>query len=479
MKTSIFYRLLLGYLAIFLLVAAASVYAIVQLDRLNDLTRSVQRDDNRMMDLEKSMTDSFLSQVRNERKFVITKDKALLQQFLLFEGDFGRFLQQAREVGKDGVADSLLRRIQKAHASYVSLFHRERSLIEDNVDYDREAISREKEHLSETILSDLRELKIKGQQDIFAKLEKLDTLGTAAIRFTVALTLASLIAGICISFFITHSITRPIGLLETKTREIARGNLEDDLDVVSPPEIGRLAKAFNAMCSRLKEVDKMKSDFFSMMSHELRTPLTSIKEGIGLLLDEGSEHVNDRQRRILAILAEESHRLIALVNSVLDLAKMEAGMMSYHFEPANVARLIERVMIEIAPLAEAKKVELHSEVGPLPLVKLDSEGILKVLRNLVGNAVKFTKKGTVTVVARVTPEGVMVKVSDSGPGIPRENLVSIFEKFQQGGHSGPLNGGGTGLGLAIARHILSSHGGKIWAESKLSHGSTFTFLLPF
>jgi len=148
------------------------------------------------------------------------------------------------------------------------------------------------------------------------------------------------------------------------------------------------------MSGKLKMVDKMKSDFFSSMSHELRTPLTSIKEGISLLQDGVGGTVTEKQKRLLAILSEESKRLINLVNSLLDLSKMEAGMMTYTFEQESLAPLIGRATTEMIPLVETKKITLETKIDEkLPTIKMDRERILQVLRNLIGNGVKFTPKG--------------------------------------------------------------------------------------
>jgi len=159
---------------------------------------------------------------------------------------------------------------------------------------------------------------------------------------------------------------------------------------------------------------------------------------------------------------------------------MEAGMMAYTFESTPLAPLVDKAMLEIAPLVEAKKISLEKRIDEkLPILKIDRERILQALRNLIGNAVKFTPdKGQVTVLARPVDHGVEVSVVDTGPGIPPENLTTIFNKFQQATPSGPSQASGTGLGLAVVRHIISSHGGRIWAESEPGQGSTFTFVLP-
>ena len=156
-------------------------------------------------------------------------------------------------------------------------------------------------------------------------------------------------------------------------------------------------------------------------------------------------------------------------------------MMVYAFNRSDLFGLIKRAVREIEPLAEAKsiKITIESDKG-LPLIRVDNERILQVLRNLIGNAVKFTPKdGHVQVLVKIFEQGIKVSVSDTGVGIAKESLMTIFDKFQQEEvltHSHKIKG--TGLGLSLVKHIIKAHGGKIWAESTLGQGSTFTFVLP-
>jgi len=188
------------------------------------------------------------------------------------------------------------------------------------------------------------------------------------------------------------------------------------------------------MCEKLKTVDKMKSDFISTMAHELRTPLTSIKEGTSLLMEGVGGGITETQKKLLKIISVESHRLIDLVNASLDLSKIEAGMMAFNFTPAQISPLLQRVVAEVRPWAMAKgvRMEIHDPPG-LPLVPMDTERILQVLRNLLGNAIKFTPDGgTVNVLARYEEKKVYVTVRDTGIGISRDNLTDIFEKIPPG-----------------------------------------------
>jgi len=160
---------------------------------------------------------------------------------------------------------------------------------------------------------------------------------------------------------------------------------------------------------------------------------------------------------------------------------MEAGMMAYDFHQENFAPLIQMVTMEMAPIMEAKKIQTRTEIGEgLPSLKLDRERALQALRNLIGNAAKYTPEGgKIQISAHRRDYGVEFSVKDTGPGIPKENLKNIFNKFHQYPIKTSEQGNGTGLGLAFVQHIVTAHGGKVWAESVPEHGSTFTFVLPY
>lgn len=479
MRLSLFARLVIGYLAVFALLIAISVYAIQELRQFNVITRSILEKDNRVLDYEKKLADSLLSQIRYERKFVITKDQALYREFLKFRNEFEKYLNSALTVS-DAKSAPLLNAVKQDHERYKELFAKEREQIKAQNDYPQAWYKNEKDKVSDAILASLERLQSERHQDTYEKVRNLAEAGARAQQMAATMTVAALVLILAISFMITRSVNRPMTLLKNKTREIAKGRFEGDLQIAAPPEIAELAVAFNLMCHKLSMLDKMKSDFFASMSHELRTPLTSIKEGTGLLLDGVGGPTTEKQKKLLRILVEESNRLIDLVNSLLDLSKMEAGMMHYNFTKASLVPLIRKAIDEMTPLLEAKEIQLETDIaGALPAVSLDNERMLQALRNLIGNAVKFTpKSGRVTVAARPLDGKLKVSIHDTGPGIAAENLNAIFDKFRQGHPQGAYSANGTGLGLAIAKHVISSHGGEIWAENHPQRGSIFTFVLP-
>ena len=479
MRSSLFSRLTLGYLAIFLSVAAVGAYQILKLREIVERTESILSVDNRVLDYEKTLAVSLERLDRVERRYIITKDERLHEELVRLKEEFNIQLRNAMALG-DAASAALLAHIEQAHRNYEELTAEEAGLIRAKKAYREDQFKQDKVKLVEEIQASLKRLTVERQQTTDRKVRELANAADQALKVSVMITAGCLVAIVLMSLLITRGIARPLALLKNKTREIAGGSFEGGLQIRSPREIGDLAQAFNLMCERLKELDRMKDDFYASMAHELRTPLTCIKEGTAQLLDGVGGETTERQRKLLAILAEESNRLIGVVNSLLDLAKMDAGMMSYDFETVSLDPLIRRAVAEITPLVEAKQIILQSAVDePLPSARLDPERILQVLRNLIGNAVKFTPRGgQVKILARPVNGKLEVSVKDSGQGIPAESLTTIFEKFSQVNHRGANTKHGTGLGLAIARNIITSHGGEIWAESQLGQGSTFVFVLP-
>jgi len=485
MKLSIFTRLVVGYFAIFILAMAVSIYTINQLHQLERVTRSILAVENRLVDDEQRLSDSLFTLMRYERKFIIIKDAGLYNQFLQTSEDFDKKFKETVSLSNNKKVKEMLTDLKHYYDHYQSLFQTEVQFIRSGEQYPLERYKEEKDQAIDSIAEILKNLRAFNQRSIYNKVKKLDEIEAAAGRVAIVIGLAALTIGIIISVFITVSITKPLSVIKRKTREIAKGNFESELTLSSPPEIKDLAQAFNLMCAKLKEIDRTKTEFYSLMSHELRTPLTTIKEGTNLFLDslKGKE-ITEKQKRLITIINEECNRLINLVNSLLDLSRMEAGMMVYNFTRTDITLLINRITREMEPLTETKNITIETGNSEgLPTVKADIEKILEVLRNLIGNAVKFTHNGgTVRIKAAKTTGGqgefIEVSVEDTGTGIPQDKIETIFDKFRTVSFGGSGKIMGSGLGLYIVKQIITDHGGKIWVNSITGKGSTFTFALP-
>jgi two-component system sensor histidine kinase GlrK len=268
--------------------------------------------------------------------------------------------------------------------------------------------------------------------------------------------------------------------LKEKTKEVAKGRYPQPLNILSPPEIKDLATAFDTMCERLRELDDMKKDFISHVSHKLRTPLTAIQEASSMLLEGVFTRAPDKEYELFSIIKDECKRLIDEVNRILDLSRMEAGMMDYHFETCGIIPIIQKIVLKLTPLGQKKGVDFEVNLrDELPLVRIDQERITQVVEELLGNALKFTAgEDKITISALTNKTGMLeVSVADTGCGIPEKELERVFDKFKriEGGRAAAR---GTGLGLSIAKHIITVHGGQIWAGSEPKKGSVFSFTLP-
>lgn len=233
---------------------------------------------------------------------------------------------------------------------------------------------------------------------------------------------------------------------------------------------------------RLKELDHLKSAFLANMSHELRTPLNSILGFTQVILEGIDGPVTEEMHTDLGLIEKNSKHLLALINDVLDMAKIEAGRVSLTLETMKLAPLLDDVIKTMSSLAQEKSLYLRLESHLQPGMSLlaDSIRIRQVLINLIGNAVKFTKDGGITIQADQSEDTVHIQVIDTGIGVPEEKLESIFEAFSQVDTSTTRQTGGTGLGLPISRRLVELHGGKLWAESEgvEGKGSVFHLQLP-
>ncbi len=244
-------------------------------------------------------------------------------------------------------------------------------------------------------------------------------------------------------------------------------------------ENARVFDALKAANQRLQEVDRLKTEFLANMSHELRTPLNSIIGYAELLLMGINGDLDPESARDVQAIYDNGQQLLALINDVLDLAKIEAGRMQLEREAIEVASLLEDVRVRNAGLLLRKPVELKVVVEPdLPPVWADPVRIRQILGNLVSNAVKFTTEGSIYLRAYRQGPDLCLAVEDSGIGIAPEAQASIFDKFRQLDGSATRMSDGTGLGLAITRHLVELHGGWIGVDSEVGRGSVFTVRLP-
>ncbi len=299
---------------------------------------------------------------------------------------------------------------------------------------------------------------------------------------------------------LSSAIVQPIMRLVNAMSEMKRGNMNVAATVESSDEIGLLADSFNGMITQirddfqqideqrqrleqqnaeLKRLDKMKDQFLSNTSHELRTPLNGIAGLADAMLSGADGPLNPEERKHVRMILQSSQRLSHLVNSLLDFSKVRSKTLELHIRPFPLPEVVDVALTFLRPQADEKGLELRMDFPKnLPEVYGDIDKVEQILTNLLGNAVKFTREGSVTVSARQEGDMVKILVRDTGIGIQREAQERIFSPFEQADGSTTREFGGTGLGLAISKELVKLHHGEIGVISEPGAGSEFYFTLP-
>jgi signal transduction histidine kinase len=295
-------------------------------------------------------------------------------------------------------------------------------------------------------------------------------------------TMAAIAVAIAVSLIITRQIIAPIKALSQASHRIAAGSYAERVKLAGKhpdhlDELGQLAWDFNRMAEHLEHDETLRRQLIGDVSHELRTPLTAIKGSLEALLDG----VLPSEPETFEQIHQEAERLQRIVNDLQELSQVEAGAYRLDLRSLAVADLIAIVVTRLEHQFGEKAVTLVVNIpDELPLVSGDSDRLIQVLTNLVGNGLQYTQAGgRVMIQANQSGDDVHIQVSDTGIGIPVEHLPHLFTRFYRVDKSRSRGGGGSGIGLTIARHLIEAHGGRIWADSQGSgYGSTFTFTLP-
>jgi len=527
--------MVVGYITIACFMLAMSFYLMFRLNHLNKVTDSVTTEDVPSIRICEKLIDTLFEQIRNEKKYNITKDSAFLDIFNIkkkkfldrvesLEATFPESLTEngekntilgkifyaiqtkllghikSLETSPDKEKAILISQIKEYYDKYISLVSDETTPAEnqENIPTGNDW-EEEKKQALEQLTESINQLTLNYQTALFNKMEVFQTTVRETTKISLAIIIFAILFGTVFSYFFTRRICYPIKILQDATDRIASGDLDSRITVNSNDEIGNLGNAFNKMCNKLKELDHMKSEFISNISHNIKTPLTAILEANELMLDRVAGQLSESQIKLLNISKENTVRLTMMVNDLLDISRAEAGLMRYNFQHSDIYDVIHKSINDIRFLAENNNIHIQFDTTAyIPKILLDSDKITQVLDNVLSNAIKFTPPGgTITIKAKevdssfVSPDIVkqnqpnnvhsfiQISISDTGIGIPVEYHKKIFDKFQQVNNTGKSSIKGTGLGLSIAKHIVIDHGGDIWVENNSSgNGTTFRFVLP-
>ncbi len=295
-------------------------------------------------------------------------------------------------------------------------------------------------------------------------------------RFLLWGGLLAIAIALVITLYLSRRISSPVKVLTTSARKLGRGDFSQRVSIKGKGEIAELAQAFNSMADDLERDEKLRQNLVADTAHELRTPLTNLRGYLEAIKDD----IIKPDAATISSLYEEATLLTRLVDDLQELALADASELKLIKQPQAIPAIIEQAIISFQSRAEDKGLSLRTDIPDgLPLVDIDSQRIGQVLHNLIANAVTYTPQGgAVTVSTKKTGNYIEISVTDTGEGIPAEELPNIFERFYRVDRSRSRRTGGSGLGLTIAKRLVEAHGGKITAVSEPGKGSSFTFTIP-
>ncbi len=480
-RLSIFSRLALGSLAMVVVMGGLNLYALLQLRQLTALSTRLVSYHYPAIEGAKRLTTSLYAQLRSEKKFLAVRDNEFVANFKDEVQEFARSLASLRTAETSDEGRKLLQDIDRLQEEYKNSFMANAEQLQNFPEGTPLGYEARRDILVDRITSTLQAFIRFHEGKVGTGISDSRASSARAEAVIQQLILAALLLGLGFAGIASYTILRPLRRLQTHIQKIGQGQFGTTFDVEAPSDLVDLVRTVNWMAKKLQELDDMKSEFLAHVSHELRTPLASVQEGTQLLLDEIPGSISQDQRKTLQIMSQSSRRLIHLISTLLDLSKMEAGMMEYRIILTDLKGVAEQSVSKVRLLADSKRVQILTEAPAGRIwAPVDGARIEQVLDNLLSNAVKFSPEGGV-VHLRIEPEhkaGVLrVSVSDTGPGIDPEDLPHLFERFYQGRRQARGELAGSGLGLALAKKIVEAHRGRIWVESELGKGTTIHFVL--
>ena len=308
-------------------------------------------------------------------------------------------------------------------------------------------------------------------------------LMTLEAEFLRRMTIASIIGGAIVAligtglaFLFSRHLSQPLSRLAAAARQMASGDFDVEIQVPTGDEMEEVAHAFDFMKDSLKANEQARHKLVADVAHELRTPLSVLRGN----LESMQEGIIEPTQETIVSLHDEVIRLSRIVQDLLNLGKMESGGFPLRLQPTRLEEVITRVASVFAAETDTRGIRLETNIqGALPQIQADPDRIAQVLVNLLANAVHHTPDGgKISVSASCGDKDIVVSVTDSGPGIPEEDVPHVFDRFYRTDRARDRATGGTGLGLAITKGIINAHKGFIWVESRAGLGATFAFSLP-
>ena len=475
MKLTIYKKMMLGFGTIIVIMIIASTYILLKLNDVSNSAETTLTANVKSVDLAKLLQDILHEEDVDAQKYLISHDETYFSLFIASSRRFDSNLDLLLHAQSDETWRSLIKNMRRTHETFVAGVQNVKNLQNSKDNSDRnnlkvnsvEALNRSLDHL----------IKV-NRGSIESAMSMMKATTTRSAQIALLLIIGTVLVAVLAAFIIARTITRPIDDLIRETQQIARGNFKQ-VQVSSNDEIALLVNAVNDMSNKIKDITELRTHMMQQISHELQTPLQVMLSGHDLLKNQCSDLLNAEQVQMLDSIRRGIFKLSSFSRQYLDLAKIDSGMMKYHMVWTDLLQIVEPLVKDAKLIAEPKNITVEMSSVSVPKVRVDSNKISIVVSNLLSNAIKYTNdNGKVRVDVGPCALGAQVKVQDSGIGISQEELPKIFTKFYQAGNSGRIKSGGTGVGLALVKAFVEGHSGRVYAESTVDRGSTFTIELP-
>jgi len=469
-------KIIAGFLILMLVAIVALANQLSVINQMQAINRDLSEINMNLASTALRMQELASIVEEDSRKFFVTHDAIYERQIAEIRQEFLVDLDTLEKTGRSKREIAENQKLRSALTNYWDVFNRiKRQGRVSNSDYLPADLSIAIDHLQAQTQVTFEAVKGSVKDQVTRAADA----SVKAVRISWAAGTFSLVLGLVVAAVIVGSINEPLRRLTQGTRAIAKGEFWHRLPADGHDEFSEVARDFNVMTERLSELDQMKKDFVMHVSHDLKAPLASMRQIMHLLLQEIPGSLNDQQKSLLRLSYTSAERLAAMVGNLLDIARMEAGSMEYEMAPHNLVPVVESVIEEFNVQAREKGIRMRLECDLHSIsAECDRERIVQVLGNLFENGLKFSPSNSEIVTPlRTTSEGVLISVSDSGPGVPDEQKDKIFLKFHQVKRGKKVAGQGVGLGLAICKTIVEAHRGRIWVQDNPKGGSVFSFVL--
>ncbi|HEY3099464.1 MAG TPA: ATP-binding protein [Methylomirabilota bacterium] len=498
-RTSVQHKLLVAFLLVTLLFIVMGAFSVQMIRRMSQHTDWLD-EAHRRVDLSHQLQHSLAMQMHLTGMALLVRNETSLSSILRENNRFNDTLARIEQQAPDAERQ-IIQKIRAGQEEAMTVVADIANLVRDGkIDAATELQLTREDPLYRAI-DDMVRVVAQHEDERMASLRaSIQSANRRSMIVMGGFAVVSVVLALVGGFVISWAFILPVRAADAFLSDVAAGKFGGVIEVPNRDEFGALAARLNetarelarldaeqrltadtlrALNVKLEQASQAKSEFLANMSHELRTPLNAILGFTEMILDDLYGDVPAELKEPLADIQTNGKHLLRLINDVLDLSKIEAGRMELSLGDYAAEDIVATVRASLRSIADDKGVELVTEVEPnLPDAYGDAKRLTQCLLNLVGNALKFTHHGRVTVGVERQGDRLRYRVTDTGIGIPADKLDEVFAEFRQVDTTTTRDFGGTGLGLSITKKFVEMHGGRIWAESELGKGSTFYFTIP-